>query len=139
MAWSRTWGVPLLAALFAGCATSSAPPAQRAGGDAPDEETQHAVFDLILISSICLKHNQPNRDGEVVLAVAFSNPGTAVEVFDTASTPGNERAVACAIEQARRVKSPRSPPSRFAVYNVPFPFRAEAIRIYFPPTRPTPK
>ena len=44
--------------------------------------------------------------------------------------------IACAAEQAHRVKSPRSPPSRFLWYSIVFPGGPDDIRIMFPPDEP---
>ena len=87
----------------------------------------------------CLKFNQPVRPGKVVLAGAFSTPGAPMEVFDSESTPGNERAISCAIEQSRKVKSPPSPPSRFIRYFLFFPGGAKDVRFDFPDSEPARK
>ena len=138
MLYLRTWEVAIVFALAAACATSE-PTRPAAHPGAPDLETQRAVFDLIKVTTICLKFNQPIQPGEVVLAGVFSEPGRSVQVFDSHSTPGNEHAIACTVEQAGRVKSPRSPPSVFVVYSIPLPIRAEDIRIYFPSAEPARK
>ena len=43
------------------------------------------------------------------------------------------------IEQAGRVKSPASAGPRDVIYSIPLPFRAEEIRLYFPPAEPADK
>jgi hypothetical protein len=97
------------------------------------------AFDLVQVALICLKFNQPIRPGKVVLVGAFSTPGAPMEVFDSESTPGNERAISCAIEQSRKVKSPPSPPSRFIRYFLFFPGGAKDVRFDFPDSEPARK
>lgn len=94
------------------------------------------AFDLVQVTLICLKFNQPVRPGTIALVGAFSTPGEPMEVFDSESTPGNERAIACAIEQAARIKSPPSPPSRFIRYFLHFPGGAEDVRFNFTDAEP---
>jgi hypothetical protein len=125
----RIWKVAALVTLTAACATSAEPRARHGNDGAPGPATQKAVFDLIKITTICLKSNQPNQPGEVVLKGVFSEPGAPAQVFDVHSTPGNERAVACTIEQAGRVRSPPSPGRRDVIYSIPLPFRADDIRL----------
>jgi hypothetical protein len=130
------WNVAACVALIAACATTSKPPRRAGGGSAPGPETQKAVFDLIQVSVICLKYNEPVQPGELVLKGVFSEPGSPAQVIDEKSTPGNERAIGCIVEQAGRVKSPPSPGPRVVFYAIPLPVRAEDIRIYFGPTKP---
>jgi hypothetical protein len=122
-------------ALAAGCATTPGPPKGAHDRRLPGPDTQKAVFDLIQISLICLQYNQPNRPGKLLLKGVFSEPGKPAQVVDEQSTPGNERAVGCIVEQVRRVKSPSSGP-QVVFYAIPIPVRAEDITIYFGPTNP---
>jgi hypothetical protein len=101
----------------------------------PGPDAQKAVFDLIQVSLICLQYNRPNQPGKLFLKGVFSEPGTPAQVIDEQSTPGNERAVGCIVEQVRRVKSPSSGP-RVVFYAIPIPVRAEDITIYLGPTKP---
>ena len=93
------------------------------------------MFDLIQVSVICLQYNKPNQPGRLFLKGAFSDPGTPAQVVDEESTPGNERAIGCTVEQAGRVKSPSSG-RQVVYYAVPIPVRAEDIAIYFGPRKP---
>ncbi len=122
-------------ALAAGCATTREPPKGARGRSVPGPDTQKAVFDLIQVSLICLQYNQPNLPGKLFLKGLFSEPGKPAEVVDEQSTPGNERAVGCIVEQVRRVKSPSSGP-QVVFYAIPIPVRAEDIKIYLGPTKP---
>jgi hypothetical protein len=135
----RTWNLAAAVTFAGACATASEQPSRKPSPAAPDAATQKAVFDLIKISTICLKFNQPNQSGEVVLKGVFSEPGSPAHVVDVRSTPGNERAVACTIEQAGRVRSPSPAGPREVIYSIPLPFDAEGIRIYFPPGEPANK
>jgi len=125
------WNVAVFAALVAACATTSEAPRRAGSGSLPGPETQKAVFELIQVSVICLKYNQPNQPGELVLKGVFLEPGSPAQVLDEKSTPGNERAIGCIVEQAGRVKSPGP---QVVLYAIPLPFRAEDIRIYFAPS-----
>jgi len=131
----RTWSLAAVVTIGGACATASEQPSRSPSRGATDPATQKAVFDLIQISAICLKFNQPNQPGEVVLKGVFAEPGSPARVVDVHSTPGNERAVACTIEQAGRVRSPSPAGPREVVYSIPLPFRADDIRIYFPPAK----
>jgi hypothetical protein len=128
----RTYALLPLAVLVGACAASQPPPKHAGAQSVADAETQKAVVDLIQITLICLKFSQPIQPGEVVLAGVFSSAGSPTQVFDSASTPGNELVISCVGEQADRVRSPRSPPSRFVLYAIPIPVRADKIAIYFP-------
>jgi hypothetical protein len=134
----RTCIVAILCVLGA-CATSTPPSKQSVDRRLPNQETQKVAFDLVQVALICIKFNQPVRPGKVVLVGAFTTPGASMEIFDSESTPGNERAISCAIEQSRRVKSPPSPPSRFIRYFLYFPGSAKDIRFDFPDVEPTRK
>jgi len=121
--------------LAAACATTPKTARDTRGRSAPGPETQKAVFDLIQVSLICLQYNQPNRPGKLFLKGVFSAPGTPVRVVDEQSTPGNERAIGCIVEQVGRVKSP-PPGPQVVFYAIPIPVRAEDITTYFGPTKP---
>ena len=70
------------------------------------------------------------------MAAEFSAAGGPIHVFDSESTPGNERAIACAISQGGKLPSPPSPPSRFVRYVIVFPGGPEDIVIDFPKASP---
>jgi len=132
----RTWNLAAAVTIAGACATASEEPSHRPSRGTPDAATQKAVFDLIQISTICLSLNKPNRPGVLVLKGVFSEPGNPAHVVDVRSTPGNEHAVACAIEQSGRIKSPSPAGLREVIYSIPLPFNADEIRIYFPPGEP---
>jgi hypothetical protein len=134
----RSAFIVFLTCALAACATpqQTASPRRQSRPLGADTETQKAAFDLIQITLICLAHNKPIHPGKIILAGVFAEPGAPVKVFDSESTPGNERGIACAAEQAYRVKSPRSPPSRFVWYYIVFPGGPKDIRIMFPPDEP---
>src|SRR4051794_34528264 len=117
-----TWSIAVLAVLASACATASNSPRRADSGGPLDPAVQKAVFDLVQISTICLKFNQPNQAGRVVLKGIFSEPGNPARIVDEESSPGNERAIACAVEQAWRVKSPPASRPRFVIYSIPLPF-----------------
>ena len=135
MAPFRILKIVACAVLAAACATTPKPARDIHGRSAPGPETQKAVFDLIQVSLICLQYNQPNRPGKLFLKGVFSAPGTPARVVDEQSTPGNERAIGCIVEQAGRVKSPPSGP-QVVFYAIPIPVRAEDITIHFGPRKP---
>jgi len=122
-------------ALAAACATTPQAPRSARGHSVPGPDTQKAVFNLIQISLICLQYSQPNQPGKLFLKGVFSEPGAPAQVADEQSTPGNERAIGCIVEQGRRVKSPPSGP-QVVFYAIPIPVRAEDITIYLGPRRP---
>jgi hypothetical protein len=122
--------------VLVGC-TTAAPP-RRAFHDPrlPNPETQKVAVDLVTITAICLKYNKPIRPGKVVLVGVLSNPGAPIDVYDAESTPGNERAISCAIEQGPRIKTPASPEAKYVRFLLPIPGRAEDVEIDFPEVRP---
>ncbi len=132
---SRMLKIAACVALTAACATTPRPAPDARAHNAPGPETQKAVFDLIQVSLICLQYNQPNQPGKLFLRGIFSAPGAPARVVDEKSTPGNERAIGCIVEQVGRVKSP-PPGPQTVFYSIPIPVRAEDIRIYFGPNAP---
>jgi len=117
------------------CVTGA--PSDRSGrrADQPSPETQQVTFQLIKSTLECFQGTRP-VPGRVVLVGVFSAPGAPVEVFDSASTPGNEAAISCAIAEGPRQKSPQAPPSPFVRFSIVFPGGPEDIRIDFPETAP---
>lgn len=125
----------MLAALdLAACVTGS-PSNRSRRADEPSAETQQVTFQLIKSTLECFRGTRP-APGKIVLVGVFSAPGSPVEVFDSASTPGNEAAISCAIAEGARQKSPQAPPSRYVRYYIVFPGGPEDIRVDFPTTPP---
>lgn len=130
----RLAGLLGLAALEA-CATGSSSKENTPRPNEPSAETQQVAFQLIKSTLECFGGKRP-APGKIVLVGIFSAPGDPIEVFDSASTPGNEAAIACAIREGARQRSPKAPPSPFVRYYIVFPGGAEDIRIDFPKTSP---
>ena len=107
----RSAFIVFLTCALAACATpqQTASPRRQSRPLGADTETQKAAFDLIQITLICLAHNKPIHPGKIILAGVFAEPGAPVKVFDSESTPGNERGIACAaVRPSTMPKSRRS-------------------------------
>jgi hypothetical protein len=118
-----------------GCATGSSPKNNAPIPGEPSAETQQVAFELIKSTLECFGGKRP-APGRIVLVGIFSAPGDPIDVFDSASSPGNEVAIACAIKEGARQRIPKGPPSRFVRYYIVFPGGPEDIRIDFPKESP---
>jgi hypothetical protein len=130
----RLAGLVFLVALEA-CATGASSRENTPRPNEPSAETQQVTFQLIKSTLECFGGKRP-APGKIVLVGVFSAPSDPIEVFDSASTPGNEEAIARAIREGARQRSPKAPPSPFVRYFIVFPGGPESIRIDFPKTSP---
>jgi hypothetical protein len=123
----------LASAGVAGCATQTASKGAGAAADEPDLETQQVSFQLLVIAGECLAATGPPARGEVVMAAEFRGPGSPLRVFDSGSSRGNEKAIACTIHGGEiMLTSPASPRHRFVRFHIFIPGKAEDIRVEFP-------
>jgi hypothetical protein len=135
MRWSPL--VTIFACLSCSGGPSAGPGAESPETQKPDHETQVFAVNLMLITLMCLASNKPVSNGRVVVAAQFTKPGVAPRVFEAGSTPGNERAVACAVQAGEaQLKTPSSPPSLFAQIFVPVPGGPKDVRMAFPESIP---
>jgi hypothetical protein len=128
--------IVVAACLVMGCTASSGASRSPKSAPGPNAETQRVTFRLIEATALCVGAYRPPTPGKIVIGAEFQAPGTPIQVFDSASSPGNEQAIACAISQGGKLPSPSSPPSPFVRFVIVIPGGPEDIVIDFPKTSP---